>query len=185
MLQEIQPLIYGNLPVLYKIKILLARRLLHIIALQMSSAHPSSHSHFTSSRSSALCVPGSLHSVPRGLGSSVPVIGVVGTDGTFGGLADCSGRDCLLYVKYGQGTAHPSASSRQCWPPAPLASKAEKWLAGARLYFTRPSPLPLSSVNSGLLDGGFPSQIPLLFSLAKAPLPLIMTPNNIELTAWH
>lgn len=169
MLPEIQPLIYGNLPILYKIKILLARRLLHIIALQMSSAHPSSHSHFTSSRSSALCVPGSLHSVPGGLGSSAPIIGVVGTDGTFGGLAECSGRDCLLYVKYGQGTAHPSASSRQCWPPAPLASNAAIWLAGAGLYFTPPSRSPLSSVNSGLLDRGVPSQIPLNFPWPKLP----------------
>lgn len=89
--------------------------------------------------------------MPGGLGSSAPIIGVMGTDGTFGGLAECAGRDCLLYVKYGQGTAHPSASSRQCWPPAPLAPSTAIWLAGARLYFS-PALLPLSSVNSGLLD---------------------------------
>lgn len=37
---EIQPFIYGNLPFLYKIKILLARRLCHVITLQMLSPSP-------------------------------------------------------------------------------------------------------------------------------------------------
>lgn len=40
MLREIQPFIYGNLPFLYKIKILLAKRLCHVITLQMLSPSP-------------------------------------------------------------------------------------------------------------------------------------------------
>lgn len=70
---------------------------------------------------SAVC-PGESSLSAEGLASSAPVTGIMETDGTFGGLAGCSGRDCIFHVKYSQGQhileqAAGSAGLQSCCLP--------------------------------------------------------------------
>lgn len=57
-----------------------------------------------------------------GIGSSAPDTGIIGTDGTFGRWAGCSGRDCLFHGNTGRGRhilqrAAGSAGLQPRWLP--------------------------------------------------------------------
>jgi hypothetical protein len=103
MLWEIHPLICRNLPFLYKIKILLARRVRHVITLHMVS--PSPFLPFTLTMLTAFSTACSREPSfsSGGIASSASAPGIMGTDGTFGRWAGCSGRDRLFHGNTGRG----------------------------------------------------------------------------------
>lgn len=90
-------------------------RLLSVITSQMPNLLPSLPATFHTPWPSVPRGWGSLFPMSGGLSSWAPFTGATGTDGMFGGCAECDDRDWLFLVKYRQETVHPSGSSRQFW----------------------------------------------------------------------